>query len=105
MFTDPAADGSIKKQVRCQFVKSANTADAFGNPAVLNPDLDTNIVGASGDFHDGRIQRQFGPQKTAAVMKLVLNGFAGAGTITLGGYDYHDSTRATGEQRNFKAGV
>jgi hypothetical protein len=37
-------------------------------------------------------------------MKLVLNGYAGAGTITLGGYDYHDSTRATGETRNFKAG-
>ena len=37
-------------------------------------------------------------------MKMVVNGFAGAGTITLGGYDYHDSTRATGETRNFKAG-
>src|SRR5947207_15541683 len=37
-------------------------------------------------------------------MKLVLNGYAGAGTITLGGYDYHDSTGATGETRNFKAG-
>jgi len=36
-------------------------------------------------------------------MKLVLNGYAGAGTITLGGYDYHDSTRASGETRNFKA--
>src|SRR5213082_1549833 len=42
--------------------------------------------------------------KTATVMKLVLDGFAGAGTITLGGYDYHDGTRATGEGRNFKAG-
>jgi hypothetical protein len=37
-------------------------------------------------------------------MKLVLNGYAGAGTISMGGFDYHDSTRATGEQRNFKAG-
>ena len=37
-------------------------------------------------------------------MKLVINGFAGAGTISLGGFDYHDGTRATGETRNFKAG-
>jgi hypothetical protein len=37
-------------------------------------------------------------------MKMVVNGFAGAGTITLGGYDYHDGTRATGETRNFLAG-
>ncbi len=41
---------------------------------------------------------------TAAVMKMVVNGFAGAGTIALGGYDYHDGTRATGETRNFMAG-
>ena len=32
------------------------------------------------------------------------HGYAGAGTIAMGGYDYHDSTRATGEMRNFKAG-
>jgi hypothetical protein len=43
--------------------------------------------------------------KTAAVMKLVMNGFAGAGTIVLGGYDYHDSTRATGETKNQHAGL
>ena len=41
---------------------------------------------------------------TATVMKLVIDGYAGAGTITLGGYDYHDGTRATGETRNFQAG-
>jgi hypothetical protein len=37
-------------------------------------------------------------------MKLVVEGFAGAGTIEEGGYDYHDSTRATGEVRDFMAG-
>jgi hypothetical protein len=37
-------------------------------------------------------------------MKLVVNGFAGAGTVEFGGYDYHDSTRATGEIKDFRAG-
>ncbi len=41
---------------------------------------------------------------TASVMKMVINGYAGAGTIEMGGFDYHDGTRATGEQRDFKAG-
>ncbi len=41
---------------------------------------------------------------TASVMKMVINGYAGAGTIEMGGFDYHDSTRATGETRDFKAG-
>jgi hypothetical protein len=37
-------------------------------------------------------------------MKLVIGGYAGAGTIEQGGYDYHDGTRATGEDRDFQAG-
>jgi hypothetical protein len=104
VYTDAASDGAIKNQVRCAYVKSANTADAFGNPAALDPTKDPLIIGGStpiftaSDFQDGDVQ------KTATVMKLVLDGYAGAGTIAMGGYDYHDSTRATGETRNFKAG-
>jgi hypothetical protein len=101
---NPAQDVALKKQVRCAYAQSAYTASKFGDPSVLDPTKDPAIIGGASpiftaaDFQDGDIR------KTASVMKLVLNGFAGAGTITLGGYDYHDSTRATGEQRNFKAG-
>src|SRR5438105_5747389 len=103
-YTDPAADANLKNQVRCAYVKTANTADAFGSSSALDPTQDVNIIGGASpiftatDFADSDIA------KTATVMKLVLNGYAGAGTITLGGFDYHDSTRATGETRNFKAG-
>jgi hypothetical protein len=101
---DATKDAALKKQVRCSYAQSAYTASKFGDPSVLDPTKDPAIIGGAApiftaaDFQDGDIR------KTASVMKLVLNGFAGAGTITLGGYDYHDSTRATGEQRNFKAG-
>ena len=37
-------------------------------------------------------------------MKLVINGFAGAGTIEMGGYDYHGGARAEGEVKDFRAG-
>ncbi len=37
-------------------------------------------------------------------MKMVINGYAGAGTITMGGYDYHGQGRNTAEMRNFRAG-
>jgi len=99
-----AQDVTLKQQVRCSYVQAAYTADTFGNPAQLDPTQDPNIIGGATpiftatDFQDGDVR------KTASVMKLVINGFAAAGTITLGGYDYHDSTRATGEMRNFKAG-
>jgi hypothetical protein len=35
---------------------------------------------------------------------MVVSGYAAAGTISMGGYDYHDGTRASGELRNFRAG-
>jgi hypothetical protein len=104
LYTDPAADTALKNQVRCAYAKSAYTADAFGNPGALDPTQDPLIVGGAtpiftaSDFNNSEVA------KTATVMKLVIDGYAGAGTITMGGYDYHDGTRATGEMRNFLAG-
>src|SRR5690606_2043669 len=47
--------------------------------------------------------------KTASIMKLVLglagtSHYAAAGTITMGGFDYHTGDRATGEMRDLRAG-
>ena len=98
-----AADTALKTAARCGYVKSTVLVNEFGDPTTLNPDIDPLIVGGSGIFTPTQYaESSF--QMTAAVMKMVVNGFAGAGTITLGGYDYHDGTRATGETRNFLAG-
>lgn len=97
-------DTTLKNQVRCAYVKSANTADVFGNPSALDPTQDPLIIGGAtpiftaAEFSDSDIAA------TATVMKLVIDGYAGAGTIAMGGFDYHDGTRGTGETRNFKAG-
>ncbi len=37
-------------------------------------------------------------------MKLVVNGFAGAGCVEMGGYDYHGGRRAEGEIKDERAG-
>jgi hypothetical protein len=37
-------------------------------------------------------------------MKLVMNGFAGAACIEMGGYDYHGGARAEGEVKDERAG-
>jgi hypothetical protein len=104
MPTDATTDAALKKQTLCSYAKSASLVDEFGNPATLNPDIDPNIVGASGIFTAAEYQANSTFRTTAAVMKMVVGGFAGAGTISLGGFDYHDGTRATGEMRNFQAG-
>ncbi len=99
-------DETIKYLVKCGYVKSADLAEQFGNPSDLDPDLDADIVGPGGIFSEeewtGRNRGEY--QKTASVMKLVVNRHAGAGTITMGGFDYHTGDRATGEFRDLRAG-
>jgi hypothetical protein len=101
LYPTSSADAQLKNQVRCSYVQAVSNAANFGNPSDLDPTKDSNIVGPifnASDFSDSDVAM------TATVMKLVLNGFAGAGTISLSGFDYHDNTRATGETRNFQAG-
>ena len=45
-----------------------------------------------------------GREAAAEIGYMILKGYAGAGTITMGGYDYHDSSATTGEQRDQAAG-
>ena len=100
-------DADIDRAVRCGYLKAAHIADRFGGTPI-DPGLDTDIVGGDGiftlaEFTAGdRSAREF--QKTASIMKLVMNGFAGAGTVEMGGYDYHGGARAEGEVKDFRAG-
>ncbi len=97
-------DPALEAQILCNYTQTADLIGRFGNPDVLNPNLDADIVGAVDSIFTAAELNQDRFRKTAAVMKLVVEGYAGAGTVEQGGYDYHDSTRATGEVRDFMAG-
>ena len=100
-------DTEVKTRVRCGYVKTADTIDKFSSPAALNPAADPEITGANGVFGTSFANGRFTDgefEKTAAVMKLVVEGYAGAGTISMGGFDYHTGERATGEARDLRAG-
>jgi hypothetical protein len=102
---DPAmADGArLETQVKCGYVKTADTVDRFSDPGAIDPAQDADITGAGGVFGaDFGNDREF--EKTAAVMKLVVEGYAGAGTVSMGGFDYHTGDRSTGEDRDLRAG-
>ena len=102
--TQVTTDEVIKDLVRCGYVKSADLADRFGNPSSLNPELDEDIVGPNGTFSTDEFNGDGEFRKTASVMKLIVNGYAGAGNITMGGFDYHTGDRSTGELRDLRAG-
>jgi hypothetical protein len=91
----------------CAYTKAAYLLNRYPSPSAIDPDSDPNIVGSSGifsstEYFNGPNASDF--QKTASVMKLVIDGDAAAGTIELDGFDYHTGERATGETRDFSAG-
>ncbi len=100
---DATADAAINNQVDCAYVRSAYMSEQFSSPAVLDPTKDTRITTIFSSVGGLGASREF--DKTAAVMKLVVDGMAGAGTIQMGGFDYHTGDRSTGEARDFQAGV
>lgn len=102
--TQITADDVVKDLVRCGYIKAADLADRFGDPQGLNPEADPDLVGAEGVFSVDEFNSDREFEKTASIAKLVINGYSAAGTITMGGYDYHTGDRATGELRDLRAG-
>jgi hypothetical protein len=102
-------DAVVKDLVSCAYQQSTDLITLFGSPDALDPLLDPLIfnndpVTLGQSIFSAAELNQSEFRKTASVMKLVCEGHAGAGTIEFGGYDYHNSTRATGERKDFTAG-
>ncbi|MBW2387128.1 MAG: general secretion pathway protein GspF [Deltaproteobacteria bacterium] len=90
--------------LRSAYADSTQLVQLFSSPDSLNPNLDPIITGQVDSIFSAADLSQSTFEKTAAVMKLVVNQHVGAAMIEIGGYDYHDSTRATGETRDRRAG-
>ncbi len=106
-YQNEALNNEARRFVNCTYVKSAYLSALYPRPSALDPVSDLDITGTNPIFTRDELQgssmdREFA--KTASVMKLVIEGNAGAGTIAMGGYDYHTGDRATGEMRDLRAG-
>jgi hypothetical protein len=99
-------DAVIKDLVRCGYIGAADIADRFAGVDINPDDRNTSqiIVGPTGVFTAAEFDGDSEFRKTASVMKMVVDGYAGAGTIAMGGYDYHTGDRSTGEARDLRAG-
>jgi hypothetical protein len=103
-YTDPTANTAALKTQTCGYTKAAYIVDNYGSPSAVNPDVDPLIVGSTGIFSTAEYQSNSDFQKTAAVMKLVIDGNAAAGTIEMGGFDYHSGNRMDGEAKDENVG-
>ena len=98
--------GAINEQqateelVQCGFDKTAATFNTLVTPQDLDPEADPILqqIFPNGQLQDGDYR------KAAAAMKVVINGYGGAGTIEYGGRDYHQDPRPETDGKDFVVG-
>lgn len=96
-FSSKDVPDQIKELVQCGYIKSTDMITKF-TPASLDATQDPLVTQVFPTLTNAEDQR------VATMSKLLLDGYAGAATVEMGGFDYHNGSRATGEARDFQAG-
>lgn len=89
-----------KELVQCGFDKTTATF----NTSIAASDLDPNEDAILQDIFPGDELTNGDFVRSAATMKCVVNGYAGAGTIEYGGRDYHQDPRPETDGKDFLIG-
>ena len=91
---------ATKELLQCGYDKTTATFNTVVTPQDLDPEADPILQGIfpNGELNDGDFR------KAAAAMKVVVNGYAGAGTIEYGGRDYHKDPRPETDGKDFVIG-
>lgn len=96
--TSKSLPDQIKDLVSCGYIQSQDLLNRFSTTAV-DPNQDALVRQVFPNIANNGDQR-----RTATMAKLILDGFIGVGTVEKGGFDYHDTTRSTGETRDAEIG-
>ena len=91
---------ATKDLLQCGYDKATATFNTVVTPQDLDPTADPILQGIfpNGELNDGDFR------KAAAAMKIVVNGYGGAGTIEYGGRDYHQDPRPETDGKDFVVG-
>ena len=103
-FSSLSLPEQVREMIKCGYLDAQDllTANDGESSAVTAADLDPRRHPKLAALNDSGVLQQF--QDAVEVTYLSLMGYAGAGTIAMGGYDYHDGTATTGETRDEVAG-
>lgn len=91
---------ATEELVKCGFDKTEATFNTLVTPQDLDPEADPILqtIFPNGELNDGDFR------KAAAAMKVIVNGYGGAGTIEYGGRDYHQDPRPETDDKDFVVG-
>jgi len=91
----------IQDLIKCGYINSGEYLSKF-SPASLDPAQDAAFTTAPAVFP--QIANNAEQQASGTIAKLVLDGMAGAGVVSLGGFDYHGQGRARQDEKDLEAG-
>lgn len=86
--------------LQCGYDKTAATYNTPVTAQDLDPEVDVNLQSI---FPNGELQNS-NFRKAAAAMKVIVNGYAGSGTVEYGGRDYHQDPRPETDGKDFIVG-
>ena len=91
---------ATEELVQCGFDRATATFNTTILPEDLDPNQDPILQGIfpNGELDDNDFE------KAAAALKIVVNGYGGAGTIEYGGRDYHQDPRPETDNKDFVVG-
>ncbi len=89
----------VQDLIRCGYINSSQYLSKF-TPAALDATQDAMVKALY-----PQIGTDAGQNTGGTIAKLVLDGYAGAGVVSLGGYDYHGQSRAATGAKDNNAGV
>jgi hypothetical protein len=92
---------ATKDLVQCGFTKTTAALNTLVTPASLDPNADPILQAI---FPGTELTQNGDFRKAAAAMKVVINGYGGAGTIEYGGRDYHQNPRPDTDTKDFVIG-
>jgi len=92
---------ATEELIQCGYDQSVATFNSPITPDSLDPEADQALLNI---FPNGEISNDGDFRKAAATMKVVINGFGGAGTMEFGGRDYHQDPRPETDGKDFKIG-
>lgn len=94
------AEEATRELVQCGYDKASTT---FNSPIAAS-DLDPNDDVLLQDIFPGDELSNGDFTRAAAAMKVVVNGYGGAGTVVYGGRDYHQDPRSETDGKDFIVG-
>lgn len=110
-FLKKSMPDQIKDLIECGYIRSNDLLTKFNpetvdpNPGKANPDPEiAQAIAVRNAGNAAGYNRQANVEKTLSVAKLVIDGYAGAGTIQIDNCDYHGNPRSVQANKDFEIG-